>query len=347
MFFKSKEAQGDAVDIFHNGQVTQALQLGRTTAAASQPSVTDKLYTYTGKFTDAYRNEMIRQLKPYAADQSRLAEAERVALTENKERISKDLDGLQQEERRLTLDRDSLPAADYKVTKTWWIYAVCIVLCIGEAKLTASAFSYYEAYSNIYQILLLAVFSLIYYFVPKVILAVYTGTENLPQKNIIRLCLAAIAIGAFYVIALMRSNRLVNIGETTLKSVAVTNTHEIPVWYFIFINLLFIGIGVYLTSLLPSTDAKLNNMSARSLDTRLEAIRVEKDRLKSELDRIPDRLMSIEQRIVRQAGEAEAITLKFESLHRACISTYISENRRYRSDTTAVPCYDDPIPSLQ
>lgn len=342
---KEQQEGGDTLTIFHRTKIETAKKRGRVLAERNLPKEGDKLSSYTAEITETYKNQLAQSLAPYGADRDELAKTQRQAINDKKSSLEKKLAAAQQKERNLQTDYDELPTNDYQFKSTWWIYAVCIILSLGEAYLTRAAFSLYEHSSNLYQMFILVLFTVLYYFLTKSIIGIYKGTEAFKYKNWIRGGVAVIAIASFYTIAEMRSNRLVNIGETTLESVAVANPHPIPTWYFVSINLLFIVIGCYVTSLLPSDEDRQSNFSAKQLDRKLDAVRKEIEDCEAALDAVPNNLAAIDQRKIQQQADAINIRQRINALHSECINTLISENRIYRSDPEP-SCFDEPIPTL-
>jgi len=331
---------------FNTSQVNSIEALAKSLALKGLPKAeNDILSAYTSSYTAGYKGVLVQQLKSFGGDHDRLAQAERDNLIERRTRIEKKLEKALETKRTMDINREEIPA-DYRVRNNFPNYAAIGVIAFGEAILSKSALSIFDNANNLYQVFILACLTLIYVLLPASIIKVYRATEEAEHKHIIRIGFGAIIIAGFFVIAILRTTFLQNIGTTTLDDVKASSTLPIKPIYWIGLNMLFLVVSVYCASLIETRDEKKINIKAKDLDKKLKGLDEEIREYERQLDDIPNKLYEIERRLDRQKTEEESVKQRITSLHVSCINSFITTNNLYRTDGAHPTCYDDPIPSL-
>lgn len=343
--FKPKSTEVDQVSAFHSEMLQTAAAKGKTAAEQNLPGPNDKLSTFTGVITSAYRSRMAQALKPYSGNMSRLMKAEKDTLTQNKQQNEKQLERLRENRRTLKLELGALAFNDYESHKTLGLWAVIICLGSFEGIFSFPAVKMFDSSNALFQYVLLAGLIAFFIVLPRSLNGIYRATADVANGWIIRAITVCVVLAGFWVIAVLRTSYLQNIGSTTLNTVQVGSAMQLKPIFFLGISCLFLVTTCYCDYLIPTREEKKSNLRAKQLDQKIADLDRQISGLESEVNSIPDTLYSSEKRFARQRVEADAIRDRFEGMHQEALYAFISSNQANRAGEMPA-CFSAELPKL-
>jgi uncharacterized protein YlxW (UPF0749 family) len=341
--FREKE-MGDAISVRGTRAIADAQGRGRALASNNLPKADDNLELYIAPIRGEFEALLAEHVRSLGADHRELAEAERKNLDSRSERLTKQIEQVREEERTLKLSREVLPHTNYKGRNKKGLYAVMIILALGEALVTRPALAIFTANSNAVELLVFIMLTVVFVVLPHGVMITFRASENSKYMIPIRLVALTVILGGFFVLANMRSIYLQQIDTTTMSNIQAVSTVPMKIWWFIGLNLFFLFSSTLCVYMLGTSDENESKDSAQELDARLAKLREEIRTLDDELHGIPNRIYASERQWSQRQADRDAMKSRIASLFMQACSAFISENMMFRKDRPS--CFDTPIRPL-
>jgi hypothetical protein len=344
--FKSKEASGSQDPIIkrHERNLAKEQLRGRSLAARLLPKSGDSLESYIAPIRAEYQAMGAEFIPVMSSDAKDLAEAEKGNLVTKSEQLTNQVNQAREMERTLNLQRDTLLNTNYKSQNKKLLYAVVVILALGEALVTRPALSIFTENSNLVECLVLIMLTVFFIVLPHGIVITFRASEDSKYKTPIRIVALAVILFGLFVLANMRSIYLQQIGNTTMADVKATSTVPMKIWWFIGLNLFFLFASTLCVFMMGTSDENESHDRARDIDKRIEAARAEAARCERELQNMPDRIYASDRQWSQKQAERDAVRNRINSLFLQTANSFISENMLYRSDRPA--CLDELVKPL-
>lgn len=318
-------------------------QLGQTTGSRELPSEGQSLMMHTGQIRATYQR-MLARYASGAAGSENVADLERSATEQKRKSLEQKQKDFSQEKARLQRDLENLPESEDAGGSQLGLMATTLLLCIGEAVITADALSVFSNNSQAREMLFMVSLVIVFAVLPHGLLGVYRYAKDKSYSGAVTAALAVFVVASFVGMGIMRSAALQNGGQATVEESVnvVVKLHWI---WIVLLQVFLLFSSVYVASLMRTRAQKAKLYNRRSLETKLARTEERLEQVERELLSLPERTLRAASDREHSARETSAAQARIRAMYLEGLAAYMEANLSYRT-TPAPSCFSEPILKL-